>query len=92
MLVQLVIAAITMSPSVSLASSSLVPDLASPMFPFLPVCVSAINSSNAGFAWRSKILSCGRLGPARLGSTVPMSSSTRSVNMGSGVAVSRHSP
>ena len=53
---------------------------------------AASASLNIFFASFSGTLSCGRFGPARLGSTVCRSSSSVSLNSGSGVSSVRKSP
>ena len=89
-LVQLVIAAITTSPWVSSRAIPCTRTLASELPPLASIVGSA--SSKAALARPSGTRSCGRLGPARLGSTVPRSSASVSLNIGSGAPLSRHMP
>ena len=89
-LVQLVMAAITTSPW---PRSCLAPATArrrppSRALPKLPTSSAA----KASAAPESGTRSCGRLGPARLGSTLRMSSSRLALNHGSGLRALRHSP
>ena len=96
-LVQLVMAAMTTAPwvisvvspfttwAVRAKSSSLSPKPRGPM--------GATSCwRNVVFMFLSETRSCGNLGPARLGSMVDRSSSTTSVNSGSGVASVRKRP
>jgi hypothetical protein len=50
------------------------------------------DASNACFIRDSGMRSCGRLGPAKLGSTVPMSSDSVRVNSGVGASSERNKP
>ena len=88
-LVQLVMAAITTSPWCSDQSAS----LGSKAISFsLDLSAALMQLRVASFSPDIDTRSCGRLGPARLGSTVPRSSDKESVKRGSGVLASRHMP
>ena len=97
---QLVIAAITTDPcssSVAMASATATPPASrvavGPPAVFLtPFCRSGSAVANEAFARDSGTRSCGRRGPARLGCTVPRSSSIVSVYTASGVASVRNRP
>ena len=86
MFVQLVIAAITTEPFASSNESPL--SCTRACFAGDPSTIFA----NELLACLSATRSCGRLGPATVGSTVPRSSCSVSVNAGSGVASVRNSP
>ena len=98
MLVQLVIAAITTEPCLSSAfcprtsraTALPVSSAARPNPRSLTGAVRALRKDS--FIAESATRSCGRFGPARLGSTVARSSSRVSVKTGSGVAAVRKSP
>ncbi len=89
-LVQLVIAAITTSPWPSESSLPATRTRASGLPPLSSIEGRA--SSKAALALLSATRSCGRFGPARLGSTVERSSSRVSVNTGSSAPLVRHMP
>ncbi len=97
-LVQLVIAAMTtapwpivaLAPATSSGTVRAASFSASPKPRSLTGAVSDLR--NAAFICESGTRSCGRFGPARLGSTVERSSSSVSVNTGSGVAAVRKRP
>ena len=90
--VQLVIAAITTEPSRSsprsppISTGTLRPSAGASLTNSLSA------SRHAALAPRSGTRSCGRLGPARLGSTEPRSSSRWSLNSGSGMSAALKSP
>ena len=77
--VQLVMAAITTDPCSSCVSTATAAIPAAPgavpAAGFTPFFKSASDEANDGFALVSDTRSCGRRGPARLGTTVPRSSS-----------------
>ena len=92
MLVQLVMAAITTDPSPTLYWFPLSDTLTLDTF---FVCFAAIEGSasrKACFAFFNATRSCGRRGPARLGSTDVRSSSRVSLKIGSVVVSVRNSP
>src|SRR5262249_3544496 len=82
--VQLVIAAITTEPCVSWPSPLPACNEEVPFPPGRDSKNDASAFSNDSFEERNGTRSCGRLGPAKLGSTVDRSNSNLSVNMGSG--------
>ena len=90
--VQLVIAAMTTEPW---RSSPRSPPISSGTV-LARAAVSGTNSRSASpqavFTLPSGTRSCGRRGPARLGSTEPRSSSIVSLNSGSGTSATRKSP
>ncbi len=79
---QLVIAAITTSPSFSDEAEDFVRR-------FVDADRKLLNAAGAAV---SGTRSCGRLGPATLGSTAERSISITAVNSAGGVAASRHNP
>ncbi len=89
--VQLVIAAITTDPCSSCVSTATAAPPASATF-LMPFCSSGSALANDVLAAASVTRSCGRRGPARLGTTVPRSSVSVSVYSASGVESSRNSP
>ena len=97
-LVQLVIAAITTEPCRSSAglppsSSATFLPLSSGVSPKPRSLTGAVSAFwNELFMAESGTRSCGRFGPARLGSTVARSSSSVSLNTGSGIPAVRNRP
>ena len=89
--VQLVMAAMTTAPSCSSKSAPLYATCCAVPMP-VAACCAATASAYFALLSVSGTRSCGRFGPARLGTTVLRSSSSVSVKTGSGVSSVRKSP